>query len=67
MQKPSRDARADEISRLFPDLSPDRAQFALNRWCDMVGATTSLDDADRGLLVDFRAGLGDSEPYNFAR
>jgi hypothetical protein len=67
MQNASRDARADEISRLFPDLTAARAEFALERWCTMVGVTASLDDADRGLLADFRTGLGYDQPPRVVR
>ena len=50
--------RAEELRRIIPGLPADQAAHAVDRWCSMLGSTTSMEEVDRGTFADFLAGLG---------
>ena len=53
-----RKRRTEELFRIIPGLTADRARAAVDRWCSLLGSGTSMEEVDRGTFADFRAGLG---------
>jgi hypothetical protein len=65
MDDERRKRRSEELLQIVPGLSADQVAHAVDRWCSMLGLSTSMDKVDRGTFADFRATSGlviDGEP-----